>query len=94
VGTPDQFNQDLERAGRVADYFELADLMLIDALDRDESCGAHFRVEHQTTDGEAVRNDDDWCFVSAWEHGADGVPTRHREPLAFTHVPMQTRSYK
>ena len=93
VGTPREFNQDLERAGRVGDYFELAELMLVDALDRDESCGAHFRVEHQTREGEALRNDEDWCFVSAWEHGRGGVPTRHREPLSFEHVPMQTRSY-
>jgi succinate dehydrogenase / fumarate reductase, flavoprotein subunit len=93
VGTPDEFNQDLERAGRVADYLDLAELMCIDALDRDESCGAHFRIEHQTADGEAVRNDDEWRFVSAWEHRDDGPPVRHCEPLVYEHVALQTRSY-
>ena len=94
VGTPDEFNQDLEKAGRVADYLELAELMCIDALDRDESCGAHFRVEHQTASGEALRNDQDWRFVSAWQHGVDGPPIRHREPLDYQHVALQIRSYK
>ena len=93
VGSPDEFNQDLERAGRVADHLELAELMCIDALDRDESCGAHFRIEHQTAGGEALRNDDEWRFVSAWEHRRDGSPIRHREPLNYSHVPLQTRSY-
>jgi succinate dehydrogenase / fumarate reductase, flavoprotein subunit len=93
VGTPGEFNQDLERAGRVADHLELAELMCIDALDRDESCGAHFRIEHQTAGGEALRNDDDWRFVSVWEHGPDGTPTRHREPLEYQHIALQTRSY-
>ena len=93
VGTPDEFNQDLERAGRVADYLELAELMCIDALDRDESCGAHFRIEHQTPAGEALRNDDEWQFVSAWEHVSGGPPIRHREPLDYHHVTLQTRSY-
>ena len=91
VGGAAEFNQELERAGRVADYLELAELMCIDALDRDESCGAHFRTEHQSADGEAVRNDEDYAFVSAWEY-ADR-PIRHREPLRFEHVGVQTRSY-
>ena len=94
VGTPHEFNQDLERAGRVADHLELAELMCIDALDRDESCGAHFRIEHQTASGEALRNDEDWRFVSAWEHLKNDRPIRHREPLDYTHVGLQTRSYK
>ena len=87
-------DHELEHAGRVADFLELAELMCIDALDRDESCGAHFRVEHQTETGEAVRNDDDWAFVSAWETQADGHHVRHHEPLDFTAVPLQTRDYR
>ncbi|WP_197378939.1 fumarate reductase/succinate dehydrogenase flavoprotein subunit [Mycolicibacterium mengxianglii] len=93
TGTGTEFNQELEKAGRVADFLGLARLMCIDALDRDESCGAHFRIEHQTPGGEAQRDDDNWCFVSAWEHGADGVPVRHDEPLQFSAVPLQTRNY-
>jgi succinate dehydrogenase / fumarate reductase flavoprotein subunit len=94
AGSGAQFNQELEKAGRVADFLGLAKLMCVDALDRDESCGAHFRVEHQTPEGEALRNDDTWCFVSAWEHRDDGTHVRHDEPLAFTRVALQTRSYK
>ncbi len=87
-------DHELEHAGRVADFLELAELMCIDALDRDESCGAHFRVEHQSDTGEAVRNDDDWAFVSAWETRDDGHHVRHDEPLTFTAVPLQTRDYR
>ena len=94
AGMGSQFNQELEKAGRVADFLGLARLMCIDALDRDESCGAHFRDEHQTAEGEAERDDDRWCFVSAWEHGGDGPPVRHEEPLEFTAVPLATRNYK
>ena len=94
AGGADQLNQELERAGRVADYLELAELMCIDALDRDESCGAHFRAEHQTSGGEAVRNDDQWRFTSAWEPGADGVPVRRAEPLEFARVPLRVRDYR
>ncbi|MHC9296807.1 fumarate reductase/succinate dehydrogenase flavoprotein subunit [Mycobacterium sp. LTG2003] len=93
AGTGAQFNQELEKAGRIADFLGLARLMCIDALDRDESCGAHFRVEHQTPDGEARRDDDNWCFVSAWEHRSDGPPIRHSEALTFSAVPLQTRNY-
>ncbi len=93
AGTGAQFNQELEKAGRVADFLGLARLMCIDALDRDESCGAHFRVEHQTSDGEAQRDDEHWCFVSAWEHHGDGPAVRHDEPLTFSAVPLQTRNY-
>lgn len=97
-GTGRELNQELERAGRIADYLEMAELMCLDALDRDESCGAHFREEHQTQDGEALRDDADWCFVSAWEHTAGdahhpGAPVRHAEPLDFQAVPLQTRNY-
>lgn len=93
AGTGSQFNQELEKAGRVADFLGLAKLMCLDALDRDESCGAHFRTEHQTPGGEARRDDEQWCFVSAWEHRADGPQIRHSEKLTFTAVPLQTRNY-
>ncbi len=89
----DQLNQELERAGRVADFIDLAELMCIDALDRDESCGAHFRSEHQTAGGEALRDDTHWQFVSAWETTTDGRRIRHDEDLVFTAVPLQTRNY-
>ncbi|MDP9806811.1 succinate dehydrogenase / fumarate reductase flavoprotein subunit [Trueperella bonasi] len=87
-----QVNQTLEKAGRVRDFLELAELMCIDALDREESAGAHFRFEYQD-EGEAKRNDDEWAFASAWESHADGTFTRHMEPLQFTAVPLATRSY-
>ncbi|MCH5644708.1 fumarate reductase/succinate dehydrogenase flavoprotein subunit [Gordonia sp. ABSL49_1] len=89
-----EFNQELERAGRVADFLELAELMCVDALDRDESCGAHFRTDHQTADGEAMRDDENWCFVSAWETTDDGAQIRHDEPLSFPAVGLQTRNYQ
>ncbi|MCK0438417.1 fumarate reductase/succinate dehydrogenase flavoprotein subunit [Gordonia alkaliphila] len=94
TGGTGAFNQQLEHAGRVADFLELARLMCLDALDRDESCGAHFRTEHQTADGEALRNDDDWCFASAWETTPDGTAVRHREPLTFDAVGLTTRNYR
>ena len=81
--------------GRVADYMELAELMCVDALDRDESCGAHFREEHQTEEGEAVRDDKNFCHVSAWEYAGVGEkPTLHKEELEFENVELATRSYK
>ncbi|MDJ0338968.1 fumarate reductase/succinate dehydrogenase flavoprotein subunit [Cryobacterium sp. PH31-O1] len=94
AGDADGFNQELERAGRVADFIDLAELMCIDALDRDESCGAHFRLEHQLGDGEAARDDDNWSFVSAWERGPEGTYLRHQEPLHFESVQPETRNYK
>jgi succinate dehydrogenase / fumarate reductase flavoprotein subunit len=95
LGTEESMNQSLERAGRVADFLELAELMVRDALDREESCGGHFRVEHQTEDGEARRDDDNYSFVSAWEWtGEDSPPTRHAEPLEFEYVALTQRSYK
>jgi succinate dehydrogenase / fumarate reductase flavoprotein subunit len=96
MGTGDQLNQELERAGRIADYLEMAELLCLDGLDRDESCGAHFREDHQTPDGEALRDDDNWCFVSAWESPTtpDASFVRHDEPLRFEAVPLQTRNYK
>ena len=72
AGSADDLNQSLEKAGRVADFFELAELMCIDALDRNESCGGHFREEYQTVEGEAQRNDEDYSYVSAWEYGEGG----------------------
>jgi succinate dehydrogenase / fumarate reductase, flavoprotein subunit len=94
VGHGQQLNQELERAGRIADYLELGELMALDALDRDESAGAHFRAEHQTVDGEALRDDDNWASGSAWAPpGEDGRPIRRSEPLCFDAVPLATRSY-
>jgi succinate dehydrogenase / fumarate reductase, flavoprotein subunit len=90
-----ELNQSLEQAGRVADFLEFAELMCLDALEREESCGAHFRVEHQTKDGEAVRNDDEFCHVSAWQYtGHDAKPVCNVEPLIFENVKLATRSYK
>jgi len=94
-GTEASLNQSLERAGRVADYFELAELMCRDALDREESCGGHFREEHQHPDGEAKRDDERFAHVSVWEHqGGDRAPVLTREPLVYEEVKMTTRSYK
>jgi succinate dehydrogenase / fumarate reductase flavoprotein subunit len=94
-GTGEGFNQSLERAGRVGDFLELAELMCRDALHREESCGGHFRVDHQTADGEAKRDDDRFCYVAAWEWTGEGAePRLHREPLAFENVQLATRSYK
>jgi len=90
-----ELNQELEKAGRVADHFELAELMCRDALARDESCGGHFREEYQTDEGEALRNDDDFCHVTVWEYnGADTEPTAHKEALEFETVHLAQRSYK
>ena len=94
LGSADTLNQSLEKAGRVADFLDLARLMCVDALDREESAGAHFREEFQTGTGEAARDDDQWCFTSAWEQGADGVPVRHHEPLAFSAVEPTRRDYR
>jgi succinate dehydrogenase / fumarate reductase flavoprotein subunit len=95
AGSADDLNQSLEKAGRVADFFELAELMCIDALQRNESCGAHFREEYQTPDGEAQRNDEEFSYVSAWEYqGPDRPPALNKEPLAFEYVHPSQRSYK
>jgi succinate dehydrogenase / fumarate reductase flavoprotein subunit len=94
-GSGEELNQALERAGRVADFLELAELMCRDALHREESCGGHFRVEHQTPEGEALRRDDEFAYVGAWEHrGDDREPALHREPLTFEYVQLAQRSYK
>ncbi len=94
-GSAGTLNQSLEKAGRVADFLEFAELLAIDALEREESCGGHFREEHQTEDGEARRNDEQFMHVAAWEfHGVGEEPTLHKEPLNFQYVPPTTRSYK
>jgi succinate dehydrogenase / fumarate reductase flavoprotein subunit len=94
-GSGDDLNQNLERAGRVSDFFELAELMCIDALDRNESCGAHFREEYQTPDGEAQRDDEHYSYVAAWGYGGpDGSPKLNKEPLEFHYVHPSQRSYK
>jgi len=94
-GTDQELNMELEKAGRVADYFELTRLLITDALNRKESCGAHFREEYQTPDGEAMRNDQEFAYVAAWEFAGDGVPhILHKEELKFEEVEMKVRSYK
>jgi succinate dehydrogenase / fumarate reductase flavoprotein subunit len=90
-----ELNMELEKAGRVADYFELAELLVTDALNRRESCGAHFREEFQTPEGEALRNDDEFAYVAAWEFAGEGKPhILHKEELKFEEVEMKVRSYK
>ena len=94
-GSANELNQELEKAGRVADNFELAQLLIIDALNRKESCGAHFREEYQTPDGEAMRNDAEYAYVAAWEYAGEGnPPVLHKEDLKFEEVEMKVRSYK
>jgi succinate dehydrogenase / fumarate reductase flavoprotein subunit len=94
-GSGEELNQSLEKAGRVADFLEFAELMCRDALHREESCGGHFRTEHQTPDGEARRDDEGFCYVAAWEYqGDDQTPALHKEPLTFENVKLSTRSYK
>jgi succinate dehydrogenase / fumarate reductase flavoprotein subunit len=94
-GENESLNVSLERAGRVADFLEFGELMCMDALTRNESCGGHFREEYQTPDGEALRNDDDFAHVAAWEYqGANKAPVRHVEPLIYENVKLSTRSYK
>ena len=95
LGGNEEINQSLEKAGRVADFFELGELMCLDALDRNESCGGHFREEYQTPDGEAMRDDDNFSYVAAWEYqGADQPPKLNKEPLTFDYVHPSQRSYK
>ncbi|MBJ6727655.1 fumarate reductase/succinate dehydrogenase flavoprotein subunit [Geomesophilobacter sediminis] len=95
TGGPGELNQQLENAGRVADFLEFAELMTKDALHRNESCGGHFRVEHQMPDGEAKRDDENYCYVGAWEFkGVGKEPELHKEPLTFDNVHLAVRSYK
>jgi succinate dehydrogenase / fumarate reductase flavoprotein subunit len=94
-GSPNNLNQSLEYAGRVADYLEFAELLAIDALHRRESCGGHFREESQTPDGEALRDDANFTYVAAWEFkGVGAPPTLHKEALEFDEVHPTQRSYK
>jgi succinate dehydrogenase / fumarate reductase flavoprotein subunit len=95
LGTNQEFNQSLEKAGRVADFFELAELMCIDALNRNESCGGHFREEYQTPEGEALRDDANYSYVAAWQYQGEGrTPALVKEPLTFQYVHPSQRSYK
>ena len=94
LGENEELNQSLEKAGRVADFLELAELLCLDALERQESCGGHFREEFQTSEGEALRDDTRFCHVAAWEHVEGGRPKRHDESLTFEHVHLTQRSYK
>lgn len=94
TGSNQSINQELERAGRIADFIDFSELMCLDALNRNESCGAHFREEYQTQEGEALRNDSEYAYVSVWEYQKDTPPKLHREPLEFKDVKLSTRSYK
>ena len=95
VGSGAQLNQSLELAGRVSDFLELGELMCLDALERRESCGGHFREEFQTPDGEALRDDKNFCHVAVWEFAGEGKrPIRNVEPLTFDNVHLSVRSYK
>ena len=87
-------NPELEKALRVADFFELSELMLLDALERDESCGAHFRSEHQTSEGESLRNDKEYSHIAVWEYIEGEKPVMHREELFFRLIEASKRSYK
>jgi succinate dehydrogenase / fumarate reductase flavoprotein subunit len=94
-GKIEEMNNELDKASRVADFFELAELMAIDALNRSESCGGHFREEYQTDEGEALRNDDDFAYVAAWEwSGNPSEPKLNKEPLVYEHIELKQRSYK
>ena len=94
LGSAETLNQSLEKAGRVADFLEFGELVCLDALRREESCGGHFRSEYQTPDGEALRNDHDFTHVAVWEYQGGATPLRHEEPLDFEFVKLATRSYK
>ena len=95
TGVNEEFNQNLENAGRVADFLELGELMVDDALDRNESCGGHFRLESQTPEGEALRDDDNYAYTAAWEYKGDNqAESLHKEELIFENVKLTQRSYK
>jgi succinate dehydrogenase / fumarate reductase flavoprotein subunit len=94
-GVSNEFNQSLENAGRVADFLELGELMIDDALDREESCGGHFRLESQTEEGEALRDDENYAYAAAWEYKGDNQPeVLHKEELVFENIKLSQRSYK
>ena len=92
-GTSEEFNPELEKACRVADFMELGEVMMLDALDREESCGGHFREEYRTPEGEALRRDEEFAYVSAWEWD-ENEPRLYKEELTFENVELKTRSYK
>jgi succinate dehydrogenase / fumarate reductase flavoprotein subunit len=95
AGQDQELNQNLEHAGRVADFLEFAELLVLDALERNESCGGHFRTEYQTDDGEAKRDDEHYAYVAAWQYTGPGQrPALLKEPLVYEEVHMSTRSYK
>ena len=95
IGENEELNMTLEKAGRVADFLELGELMIDDALHRNESCGGHFREEYQTEDGEAQRDDENYAYVAAWEYkGENQDAVMHKEDLAFENVKLTQRSYK
>ena len=94
LGTPNEFNPELEKAGRVADFLELGELMCIDALNRNESCGGHFREEYQTDEGEANRDDVNFSYVAAWENKGNNNYELHKEELKFEAIKIAARSYK
>lgn len=95
AGDPNTFNQELEKALRLADFIEIGELMAYDALNRKESCGGHFREEMQTEDGETKRDDQNYMYVAAWEYKGDGVePELHKEPLNYENIQVVTRNYK
>ena len=94
TGTAEGFNPELDKAGRVADFLELGELMCRDALHRNESCGGHFREEYQTEEGEALRDDNNYTYVAAWEYSESGDPILHKEELVFDNVKLAQRSYK
>jgi succinate dehydrogenase / fumarate reductase flavoprotein subunit len=93
-GGEGEINQQLEKAGRVADFLELGELIVLDALHREESCGGHFREEHQTEEGEAKRDDENFAYVAAWKYQPGGKPTLLKEPLTYENVHLAERSYK
>ena len=95
MGTDKELNQTLEKANRLSDFLELAELIVIDALHREESCGGHFREEYQTAEGEALRNDEQFAYVAGWQYaGFEGKPVLHKEPLTFEFIKFAQRSYK
>jgi len=94
LGSADGFNPELDKAGRVADFIELGELMCVDALNRNESCGGHFREEYQTEEGEALRDDENFMFVSAWEYQGESQWNLNKEPLEYENIKIAQRSYK
>src|SRR5687767_6092770 len=94
MGEANEFNPDLEKAGRVADFLELGELMCVDALHREESCGGHFREEHQTGEGEAKRDDENFAYVAAWEYKQTGNWELHKEELKYENIKIAARNYK